>query len=110
MLKSEFDSQGYHGLCLYLLPSLYVWGNAAVKPLPAVNNGVLYVKALHVSVCAHTCATAVGSMYVFKPVAMTRLPAAPSAQSVKATFGFMHQLLLYISTILQGSCFMLLHL
>lgn len=80
----------------YLLPSLRVRGNAAVKPLPAVNNGTLCVKVLHVSVCAHTCATAVGSMYVFKPVAITRAPAAPGAQSGRATFRFTHQLLPFI--------------
>lgn len=73
----------------YLLPRLRVWGNAAVKPLPAVNNGTLCVKVLQVSVCARTCVAAVGSMYVFKPVAITRSPAAPSAQSSGATFRFM---------------------
>ena len=38
----------------YPLPSLRVRGNAAVKPLPAVNNGTPCVKVPYVSVCVCT--------------------------------------------------------
>lgn len=38
------------------------------------------------SVRAHTCAAAVGSMYVFQPVAKTQRPAAPKAHSSTASF------------------------
>lgn len=47
-------------------PPLRVQSNTAVKPPPAVNNGMLCVSAR-----AHACAAAVGSMYVFHPVAKT---------------------------------------
>lgn len=40
-LHASFDSQGYHA-ALSPLP-LRVWSNTAVKPLPAVNNGMLCV-------------------------------------------------------------------
>lgn len=41
---------------------------------------------LCVSVCAHACAAAVGSMYVLQPVAKTQRPAAPKAHSSTAAF------------------------
>lgn len=37
-------------------------------------------------VCAHTCAAAVGGMFVLQPVAKTQRPAAPKAQSSTAAF------------------------
>lgn len=93
-LHHRFDGQGCHAT-LSPLP-LRVSSNAAVKPLPAVNNGTLCVKTsakalcvcvcMRMYVCVHTCAAAVGSMYVLQPVAKTWQPAATKAQGRTASF------------------------
>lgn len=55
-------------------PPCVCFTNAALKPLPAVNNATLCIGT-------HACTAAVGSMFTVQPVARTQQPAVPKTHT-----------------------------